>query len=214
MVFFSYNASPGRIAPDTVTREDAMINGSYLRQLRKTNNFTLVQLSEEIGCTASFLSQIERGQKEPSLATLRKLSEVLNVAISALLLSDGGDETHFSTDDKPSFTVVRRDCRAAYPAQDHIAHCEVLTPAMNGKFAHSLHGAIAFLQPGIFCAEKTIVHPTRDEFLYVVSGSVTAFLDGEEVLLRTGDCVYINAGTPHNFYNGSNEECILLSATN
>ncbi len=190
-----------------------MINGSYLRELRKNNRFTLVQLSEEIGCTASFLSQIERGQKEPSLTTLRKLSEVLNVTISALLLPDAGDETHFSSEDKPCFTVVRRENRAAYPAQDHLAHCEVLTPSMEVKRNASLHGAIAFMQPGIFCSEKTIVHPTRDEFLYVVSGSVTAILDGEEVHLNTGDSLYVNAGTPHNFYNGNSEECILLSAT-
>lgn len=190
-----------------------MINGSYLRQLRKANNYTLIQLSEEVGCTASFLSQIERGQKEPSLTTLRKLSEVLNATISAFLLPDGGDETHFSSEDKPQFSVVRREGRAAYPFQDHIAHCEVLTPSMDARCGKPLHGAIAFIEPGIFCSEKTIIHPSRDEFIYIVSGNVTALLGGEEISLRTGDSLYINAGTPHNFYNGGSEECVLISAT-
>lgn len=65
-----------------------MINGSYLRKLRKSHNYTLIEFSQEIGCTASFLSQLERGQKEPSLTTLRKLSEVLGVPIASFFLPE------------------------------------------------------------------------------------------------------------------------------
>ncbi len=191
-----------------------MINGSYLRQLRKSRRFTLVQLSREIGCTASFLSQIERGQKEPSLTTLRKLSEVMNVSMSSFFQPEAGDETHFSSESQPRYSVVRRENRAALPVLQHIARCEVLTPSMDAKQGNPLQGAIAFMQPGTFCSEKIIVHPERDEFLYVVCGSVTAYVDGDEILLRTGDSIYVNAGTGHNFFNGGSEECLLLAASN
>ncbi len=189
-----------------------MINGSYLRKLRKSNNYTLTTLSQEIGCTASFLSQLERGQKEPSLATLRKLSEVLHSPMSAFFQPDEGDGTHFSPEDTPRFSVVHREGRAILPAQQRIARCEVLTPSMEAKCGSSLEGSIAYLQPGTFCAEKIIVHADRDEILHVIRGNVTAYLDSEEIPLRTGDTVYINAGTSHNFYNGSDDEAILLSA--
>lgn len=191
-----------------------MINGSYLRKLRKRSKYTLVQLSQEIGCTASFLSQIERGQKEPSLTTLRKLSEVLNVSMSTFFQPEAGDETHFSSEDQPRYSVVRSENRAALPVLQHIARCEILTPSMEAKNGNPLQGAIAFMQPGTFCSEKIIVHLERDEFLFVVSGSVTAYIDDDEILLNTGDSIYVNAGTPHNFFNGGSEECLLLAASN
>ena len=58
-----------------------MINGSYLRQLRLSRNCTLKQASAAAGCTASFISQVERGLKEPSLSTLRNLADFFGVSL-------------------------------------------------------------------------------------------------------------------------------------
>jgi transcriptional regulator with XRE-family HTH domain len=42
-------------------------------------------LAQKAGITSAFLSQLERGQREPSLPTLAKLAEVLAVPIGDLL---------------------------------------------------------------------------------------------------------------------------------
>ena len=43
-----------------------------IRELRRRKNFTLRQLSEKTGYTVSFLSQLERGIKNPSLRRRRR----------------------------------------------------------------------------------------------------------------------------------------------
>ena len=50
-----------------------------IRELRRRKNFTLRQLSEKTGYTVSFLSQLERGIKNPSLDALRAIAQELNL---------------------------------------------------------------------------------------------------------------------------------------
>ena len=45
-----------------------------IRELRCRKNFTLRQLSEKTGYTVSFLSQLERGIKNPALDALRAIA--------------------------------------------------------------------------------------------------------------------------------------------
>ena len=89
--------------------DEALINSAYLRHVRLARHYTLNQLSKETGCTASFLSQIERGLKEPSLATLRKISECLDVSLVSFFIQP---ETDPPGGDSPAaeegYHIVRR----------------------------------------------------------------------------------------------------------
>ena len=70
-----------------------MVNSSYLKSIRKAKNINLSTLSADIGCTASYLSQIERGLKQPSLSVLRKLSEALNIPMVSLLAPENPEQS-------------------------------------------------------------------------------------------------------------------------
>jgi len=41
-----------------------------------------------------------------------------------------------------------------------------------------------------------VSHPGQ-EFNFVVEGAVLVLLDGEEILLEAGDCIYFNPELPH-----------------
>ena len=56
-----------------------------IRELRRRKNFTLRQLSEKTGYTVSFLSQLERGIKNPSLDALRAIAQALDVSLVSLM---------------------------------------------------------------------------------------------------------------------------------
>lgn len=56
-----------------------------IRELRCRKNFTLRQLSEKTGYTVSFLSQLERGIKNPSLDALRAIAQALDVSLVSLM---------------------------------------------------------------------------------------------------------------------------------
>ena len=58
--------------------------GITVRQLRQQLNLTVGKLASQAGVSVAMLSKVENGQISPSLSTLDKLAEGLNVPISRL----------------------------------------------------------------------------------------------------------------------------------
>jgi DNA-binding XRE family transcriptional regulator len=56
-----------------------------LRVWREYRGLTVKQLADKAGVSAPFLSQIETGQREGSVETMRKLAEVLKVSLDELV---------------------------------------------------------------------------------------------------------------------------------
>jgi quercetin dioxygenase-like cupin family protein len=50
------------------------------------------------------------------------------------------------------------------------------------------------------------VHPTQDEFIYVLDGTYTLYLDGEWTTAGPGDLVRMPRGVPHAYYNRSESD--------
>lgn len=63
----------------------ATINTKLLRTLRKEKGLTQGELANKIGIGQSFISKIEKGHLEPSLATLGRMARVLGTDVKALL---------------------------------------------------------------------------------------------------------------------------------
>ncbi|MEM8860546.1 MAG: XRE family transcriptional regulator [Chloroflexota bacterium] len=59
--------------------------GKHLQQIRKEKKFTLEQLAQKSGVSRSMLSQIERGQANPTFGTLWNLSRALGLDMSELV---------------------------------------------------------------------------------------------------------------------------------
>lgn len=57
-----------------------MALGKTIRDFRKQRGLTLQALSDQLGVSCSFLSAVEREVKKPSVAMVRKLSDVLNIS--------------------------------------------------------------------------------------------------------------------------------------
>lgn len=54
-------------------------------------------------------------------------------------------------------------------------------------------------------------HPQQEEVIYVVDGEVEQWLGQEKRTLRTGDSVYLGAGTVHASFNTSDRDARLLA---
>lgn len=63
--------------------------GQNVAQYRTQAGLTQEQLSERIGVSTAFISQLERGQKMMRLPTLRTVARSLNVSCDALLYPPG-----------------------------------------------------------------------------------------------------------------------------
>jgi len=70
-----------------------MTLGTTIRDFRKQRGMTLQVLSDQLGVSCSFLSAVERGVKKPSVAMVKKLSEVLNIS-PTYLFSPETEEIH------------------------------------------------------------------------------------------------------------------------
>lgn len=68
-------------------KTDALVSslGKHLKQMRKEKTLTLEQLSKKSGISRSMLSQIERGETNPTFGTLWNLSRALGVEMSELV---------------------------------------------------------------------------------------------------------------------------------
>ena len=65
--------------------------GKTIQRLRKAYNLTLSELAEQSGVAKSIISQIERNETNPTLATIWRLSQALDVSIERVLAaSDDG----------------------------------------------------------------------------------------------------------------------------
>jgi mannose-6-phosphate isomerase-like protein (cupin superfamily) len=65
------------------------------------------------------------------------------------------------------------------------------------------------IPPGGEVGEET--HPDNDQVLYLVEGSGTAVLNGEEQPFEAGDAVMVPAGTKHNFVAGSDAPLKIIT---
>lgn len=77
--------------------------GKTIQRLRKAYNLSLSELAEQSGVAKSIISQIERNETNPTLATIWRLSQALDVSIERVLAD---------TDDEP---IIQKQTRADTP---------------------------------------------------------------------------------------------------
>ena len=65
--------------------------GRRLRQARKEMGLSGTELARRIGKSQPYISDLERGQRTPSLSTLRALARALNRPLSYFLAADDGE---------------------------------------------------------------------------------------------------------------------------
>jgi XRE family transcriptional regulator, regulator of sulfur utilization len=87
--------------------------GRTILRLRKAYNMSLSELAEQSGVAKSIISQIERNETNPTLATIWRLSQALDVPIDRFL-TQSDDEPFIersSRNDTPNLTSDDGKCR-------------------------------------------------------------------------------------------------------
>ena len=89
--------------------------GRTVQRLRKAYNLSLSDLSEQSGVAKSIISQIERNETNPTLSTIWRLAQALDVSIERVL--QGGQDEPFieksSRGDTPILQSEDGKCRLA-----------------------------------------------------------------------------------------------------
>jgi transcriptional regulator with XRE-family HTH domain len=157
-----------------------------IRQRRKELNLTLDVVARASGIGMSFLSEIERDQSSPSVATLIKLCEVLGIPVGSLFQSS-----------QP--VVVRAGSREPmrYGGQ-HISY-ELLT----SKTATKLAGIWGQLEPGAASGPDFHALDADEQLVFVIDGTMMMLFQNEEIELGAGDALTFDPRRPHRYVNRS-----------
>jgi transcriptional regulator with XRE-family HTH domain len=82
--------------------------GKTIQRLRKAYNLSLSELSEQSGVAKSIISQIERNETNPTLATIWRLSQALDVSIERVLAT-GDEEPFIEKSSRPDTPILVSD---------------------------------------------------------------------------------------------------------
>lgn len=181
-----------------------------LKQLRRAKGYTLSYLSSITGCTSSYLSQLERGLKQPSLEMLRRISNSLDVTVFDLLSENEAADTITGNTPGKKYDIIRHHSRKKFIMPEILTEYEFITPySAEKKDNPRVTGMYITLLPGKWSCEKPI-SLNFDFSIFVIQGKVKASLDDNTLILDQGDSAYIYSGIQHNFYNAGDTELIMI----
>jgi XRE family transcriptional regulator, regulator of sulfur utilization len=172
----------------TATTESFAV-GPRIKALREGMELSLRDLAGRSGVSAPMLSQVERGETSPTLATAARIASGLELSLSQLLRLDESD----------GVSVVRASDRRRGGGREH--RYEVLTPPLPGLRAEvSLHT----LAPGASTAgpdDPPMHEPGSRETAVVERGPVRLVCGDAVHDLDEGDSVTFDSDLPHHFEN-------------
>jgi quercetin dioxygenase-like cupin family protein len=171
--------------------------GPRIKHLREGMQLSLRDLSARSGVSAPMLSQVERGETSPTLATAGRIASGLDLTLSQLL----------RLDEAPAAEVVRASGRPSSGSGAH--HVSLVTPDLPGqRVAVAEHE----LGPGAAIPGSDRRHePGSREVCLVLEGSVRLELDDETYDLERGDAVTFDSDLEHRLSNPGADPARFLS---
>lgn len=175
--------------------------GEKLRLLRKKRGYTLQQVAMETGYSASLISQVERDLVTPSIATLKKISQALEMPLFALF-----DEEKFQEFAKEDI-IVRKDQRKRIQTDAQKAVFSLLVPNTKRK----LEVIMIESEPGGKSGDDYHMH-SGEECEYILQGTMEVEWDGDIYTIHEGETIYIDSSKPHRWRNPGPDKLVVLCA--
>ncbi len=172
---------------------DATILGEKLRDKRSALGLTLKDVADHAGFSVGFISQIERGITTPSLASLVAVSRVLGVHLSDLL-----------SQPKVTAPITRHAERPHYAIGSNSITYQRLSTSFPGNVLRS----VIIHEPPGYRGEPN--SHEGEEIYFVLDGALTVELEGEEIILETGDSLHFPSHKVHSSWNHTDQPATIL----
>lgn len=193
--------------------------GERLRQIRTARGISVRELARRAGCSASLVSQVERGVTTPSAGVVYSLANELGISLDFLFGTDDVEPATASPSAEVSgwgratgpggVGIVQRAGERSRIELSTGVRWERLTPTHDNRvdFIEIVY------EPGGQSSEdgRAIRHDGR-EYLYVLAGELEVVVGFEKLLLAQGDSLAFDpATTPHHYRNPTNGTVRVLS---
>ncbi|MEW6623744.1 MAG: XRE family transcriptional regulator [Bacillota bacterium] len=171
--------------------------GKKIKESRKAQGMTLQQLGEKANFSISFLSQLERGQTSVTINTLKNIATALDIDLASF----------FNFSEKHQGIIYRSYEQKGFRLENSNF---VYYSLANNAIDRVLDPVLVEVLPG----EKEKIKPYAhmgEEFVYVLEGVLTVFMEDEEIKLYPGDSLHMLSTTPHDWANLTNKPVKILS---
>jgi len=172
--------------------------GRQLRELRRRKKQSLRALSRSTGIAISFLSAVEKGKNNVSVAKLKAILDALGLGLSEF----------FSQSVQPPKIVYRKEELVEIASHGTgISYREVAA----GRPGRALQFIVERYAPGAQTGPELLQY-NAEEAGVVLKGKLELTVDSEVYVLGPGDAYYFENNRPHRFRNVGSGELLAVSA--
>jgi transcriptional regulator with XRE-family HTH domain len=194
--------------------------GPRLRAARSSSGRSVRELARRVGCSASLISQIERGVSVPSVGVLYALATELGSSLDYLLFGSGsapapGPDARAAPAPAavppaavPPAAIVQRGGDRKIIDLASGVRWERLTPQSE---AMTDFLEVIYSPGGHSTDERRPLRHDGREYGLILSGTLTANIGFESYELGAGDSIAFDASTPHEYLNKTGEVVRAIS---
>lgn len=167
-----------------------------LKKIRTGKRMSLDETAEQTGVSKSMLAQIERGEANPSIGCLGKITSGLRVELTELLQAPRPESYYISKEEViPTKEVEGRYSIFTYFPYEKDRQFEIYGMVIypEGTYYSGSHG------------EKTV------EYITVGAGTLTLKFQGEKFEIRQGDAFRFDSDKEH-WYSNCGTEVVRLTS--
>lgn len=169
--------------------ELSKIIASNLKVLRNERNLTLGQLAKESGISKAMLSDIEKGNSNPTINTIWKIANGLKVPYTKLI--DNIDK---------ETTIIRKSepIMQTGETQSYRVYCYYkTTPVRNFE--------LFYVELDAESSNNSIGHSKKaQEYVYIIKGELTLNTEKGDYTLKEGDSLVFDSSINHTYINNQN----------
>ncbi|MGE5554368.1 MAG: helix-turn-helix domain-containing protein [Betaproteobacteria bacterium] len=179
--------------------------GNQLRALRIGRGLKLADLARKAGTTPSLLSQVERGIVTPSIATLKKIADALEVPVGYFFEEVEQPKSDVTVQSRRSPVVHEHQRKILSPNRGVTFH--LLNPDMSGpiEFIYNV------FEPGASTGDELYTHPGVECGL-VLEGELEVVVGDQVYVLKQGDSITFSSEVPHRKRNVGTGKAISIWA--
>jgi transcriptional regulator with XRE-family HTH domain len=176
--------------------------GPRLRLAREQRQLSVRELARRIGCSASLISQIERGVSVPSVGVLYSLATELDSSLDHLLFGAEPRRPPVAAPFPDALGIVQRAGGRNIIDLASGVRWERLTP---GADAMTDFLEVVYSPGGHSTDERRPLRHDGREYGLVISGTLQANVGFESYELGPGDSIAFDSATPHEYLNKTGE---------
>jgi transcriptional regulator with XRE-family HTH domain len=168
-----------------------------VRAARLARGWTQRDLARRCGLSHTAIAKVERGEMSPTIASLQKIADSLDLSVTALISQGGGGrEGHFFA--RGDLTVV-----------DLGAH--TIRQVGRNLSRHAMQMQEDTYAPGADTGDGMLSH-AGEEAGIVIRGTLEVTVGDEVRVLGPGEAYLFESRLPHRFRNAGDETCVVVAA--